>query len=647
MKAQVLLPKIFNFPFTYNSSIQTKIGDLVEVPFGSKKELGVIWKNTYTEPKNIKIRNITCKTLFSIDRKLVDFIEWFSTYNMVPIGRVLKMVIGSNDKFITKKDKPIELKKIEPKKYLLNKEQLLALRFLEIENNKFDVSVLQGTTGSGKTLVYFERIKNVIKKNKQALILLPEIFLTNDFKFRFKDFFGFEPAIWHSKITPKQKRVIWKSVIKNDVKIVIGARSALLLPFKNLGLIIVDEEHDSSYKQDEGVIYNARDMAISRAHFEKIPIHLVTSVPSIETYSNIQKKKFRHFKILKRFDNFPLPKTKIVNLNINKNKKRFISQEAIKLASKFLEKGDQVLFFINRRGFAPYLICKKCGFKHVCNNCSMYLTFHKIKNKAICHHCSLEKELKVKCNLEGTCDFLMHGPGVEKIFEEVKQIFPNKKVNIFSSDYMKKKNEISDLFKKIKDNKINILVGTQMISKGFNFPKLNCIVVIDADFSGRGFDLRTTEKNIQLYHQLSGRAGRFSSESLIIYQTLTPLDKTLNELIQNRSEELLKNELSIREKNQLPPFIRLIAIIVSSKEQHLSMRGAKEIKIKLNQINGLEILGPIDSPLLKIKKQFRSRLLIKFHNQKLIQKRITNLLNKLKISSKIKLTVDVDPVNFA
>ena len=647
MKAQVLLPKIFNFPFTYNSSIQTKIGDLVEVPFGSKKELGVIWKNTYMEPKNIKIRNITCKTLFSIDRKLVDFIEWFSTYNMVPIGRVLKMVIGSNDKFITKKDKPIELKKIEPKKYLLNKEQLLALRFLEIENNKFDVSVLQGTTGSGKTLVYFERIKNVIKKNKQALILLPEIFLTNDFKFRFKDFFGFEPAIWHSKITPKQKRVIWKSVIKNDVKIVIGARSALLLPFKNLGLIIVDEEHDSSYKQDEGVIYNARDMAISRAHFEKIPIHLVTSVPSIETYSNIQKKKFRHFKILKRFDNFPLPKTKIVNLNINQNKKRFISQEAIKSASKFLEKGDQVLFFINRRGFAPYLICKKCGFKHVCNNCSMYLTFHKIKNKAICHHCSLEKELKVKCNLEGTCDFLMHGPGVEKIFEEVKQIFPNKKVNIFSSDYMKKKNEISDLFKKIKENKINILVGTQMISKGFNFPKLNCIVVIDADFSGRGFDLRTTEKNIQLYHQLSGRAGRFSSESLIIYQTLTPLDKTLNELIQNRSEELLKNELSIREKNQLPPFIRLIAIIVSSKEQHLSMRGAKEIKIKLNQINGLEILGPIDSPLLKIKKQFRSRLLIKFHNQKLIQKRITNLLNKLKISSKIKLTVDVDPVNFA
>jgi len=647
MKAQVLLPKIFNFPFTYNSSIQTKIGDLVEVPFGSKKELGVIWKNTYTEPKNIKIRNITCKTLFSIDRKLVDFIEWFSTYNMVPIGRVLKMVIGSNDKFITKKDKPIELKKIKPKKYLLNKEQLLALRFLEIENNKFDVSVLQGTTGSGKTLVYFERIKNVIKKNKQALILLPEIFLTNDFKFRFKDFFGFEPAIWHSKITPKQKRVIWKSVIKNDVKIVIGARSALLLPFKNLGLIIVDEEHDTSYKQDEGVIYNARDMAISRAHFEKIPIHLVTSVPSIETYSNIQKKKFRHFKILKRFDNFPLPKTKIVNLNINQNKKRFISQEAIKSASKFLEKGDQVLFFINRRGFAPYLICKKCGFKHVCNNCSMYLTFHKIKNKAICHHCSLEKELKVKCNLEGTCDFLMHGPGVEKIFEEVKQIFPNKKVNIFSSDYMKKKNEISDLFKKIKENKINILVGTQMISKGFNFPKLNCIVVIDADFSGRGFDLRTTEKNIQLYHQLSGRAGRFSSESLIIYQTLTPLDKTLNELIQNRSEELLKNELSIREKNQLPPFIRLIAIIVSSKEQHLSMRGAKEIKIKLNQINGLEILGPIDSPLFKIKKQFRSRLLIKFHNQKLIQKRITNLLNKLKISSKIKLTVDVDPVNFA
>ena len=241
----------------------------------------------------------------------------------------------------------------------------------------------------------------------------------------------------------------------------------------------------------------------------------------------------------------------------------------------------------------------------------------------------------------------MFGPGVEKIFDEVKQIFPSKKINIFSSDYMKKKEKIKELFSQIKENKIDILIGTQMISKGFNFPKLNCIVVIDADFTGRGFDLRTTEKNIQLYHQLSGRAGRFSKESLVIYQTLSPEDETLNKLIKSKSEELLKNELLIRKKNNLPPFIRLIAIIVSSKERSLSLKGAREIKMKLNQINNLEILGPVDSPLLKVKKYFRTRLLIRFDNQRLMQKKITNLLNNLKISSKIKLTVDVDPINFA
>tara|TARA_B100000242_G_scaffold273918_1_gene227893 strand:- start:1760 stop:3703 length:1944 start_codon:yes stop_codon:yes gene_type:complete len=647
MKTQVLLPKVFNFPFTYNLKGKGKIGDLVEVPFGSKKEIGVIWKNNNSEIKNIKIKEIKNTTAYSINKKLIDFIEWFSNYNMVPIGLVLKMVIGGTDKFIKIKDSLSEIKKTKIKSFKLNYEQLKALEFLEIVNNKFDVSVLQGTTGSGKTLVYFERIKKIVKKNNQALVLLPEIFLTNDFKFRFEEFFGFEPAIWHSKITPKQKRIIWKGIMTNKIKILVGARSALLLPFKKLGIIVVDEEHDTSYKQDEGVIYNARDMAISRANFENIPIHLVSSVPSLETYNNIQKKKYRHTKIKKRYDDHPLPDAKIINLNIDKIKKKHIASESIELVKKFLKKNEQVLFFINRRGFAPYLICKKCGYKLTCSNCSLYLTFHKFKNKAVCHHCSQEKSIKKNCKIENQCEFIMYGPGVEKIFEEVKEIFPDKTIEIFSSDYLKNKTEAEKLFEKINLNKVDILVGTQMISKGFNFPKLNCIVVIDADFSGRGYDLRTTEKNIQLYHQLSGRAGRFSSKSLIIYQTLTPHNIVLNELIKNNSEKLLDNELLLREKNELPPFKRLIALIISSQDRSLSLQGAREIKMKLRQINDLEVLGPVDSPLLKIKKKFRSRLLIRFNNPFLMQKKISNVLNGLKISSKIKLTVDVDPINFS
>jgi primosomal protein N' (replication factor Y) (superfamily II helicase) len=651
MKAEVLLPKVFNFPFTYNSNnISLKTGDLVEIPFGKSQEIGVIWKNKNIElNKNIKIKNISKKIEgYSLDQKLINFVEWFSAYNMVPVGLVLKMVIGNKDNLIKKKFNE-GFKKIKKKerKYKLNNEQKGALAFLELVNNKFDVSVLQGTTGSGKTLVYFDRIKKIISKNKQALVLLPEIFLTNEFKSRFEEFFGFEPAIWHSKITPKNKRIIWNGIIENKVKLIVGARSALLLPFKNLGVIIVDEEHDTSYKQDEGVIYNARDMAISRASFEKIPIHLVTSIPSIETYNNIQKKKYRHIKISKRYNDYPLPRTQIVNLNVNKVKDKFISDETISYVNNFLKKKEQVLFFINRRGYAPYLVCKKCGFKQTCSNCSMYLTFHKTKNKAICHHCSLERKIKSKCKKEGECDYIMYGPGVEKIFDEVKKIFPKNKVEIFSSDYTNKKNQTISLFKKIKNNNIDILIGTQMISKGFNFPKLNCVVVVDADFSGRGYDLRTTEKNIQLYHQLSGRAGRFSSDSLVVYQTLTPKDLTLNELIKNKAEELLKNELILRKKNHLPPFARLIAIIISSNQYDLSIKGAREIKSQLKKIDNIEVLGPVDSPLLKIKKKFRSRLLIRFNSDALVQKKISKLLNCLKISSKIKLTVDVDPVNFS
>ncbi len=401
MKAQVLLPKVFNFPFTYNTNKKKLIpGDIVEVPFGKNKEIGVIWPSEIIVPKKIKIKNINKQIdKIKLNKNLINFIRWFAMYNMTSLGLVLKMTIGSNNNFFKKVDKDFSQTLNIIKRYNLNNEQKDALNFLNLKNNKFDVSVLQGTTGSGKTIVYFERIKKIILEKKQALVLLPEIFLTNEFKLRFYNFFGFEPAIWHSKVTPKNKRIIWNGIINNKIKLVVGARSSILLPFKNLGVIIVDEEHDTSYKQDEGVIYHARDMAIARGSFEKIPVHLISSIPSLETFNNIQNKKFRHFKIEKRYANFPLPQTKIININLKKTKKNFISDESVNLVKKFLEKKEQVLFFLNRRGYAPYLICKNCGYKMVCKNCSIYLTFHKNKNKAVCHHCSSEKKIFNKCKM--------------------------------------------------------------------------------------------------------------------------------------------------------------------------------------------------------------------------------------------------------
>ena len=313
-----------------------------------------------------------------------------------------------------------------------------------------------------------------------------------------------------------------------------------------------------------------------------------------------------------------------------------------------MDSKQQVLFFLNRRGYAPFLICKKCGLKLVCPNCSIFLTFHKYLNKAMCHHCGHKSSIKQKCQkTDFNCEFQMYGPGVEKIFAELRQIFPDKVIKILSSDFLNKKKETINLLKDIENNKVNILVGTQLISKGFNFPNLNCIVVVDADFSGMGFDLRSTEKNIQLYNQLSGRAGRFSKKSLIIYQTFNPSDKTLSDILENNPEKFLEEESYLRKEKKLPPFSRLIAFIVESNNEKESFLEAQKLKKNLLLLKDIEVMGPVTSPIFKIKNKYRTRLLLRSQSNVLVQKKISRILKNLNISKKIKLTVDVDPLNFS
>ena len=479
--------------------------------------------------------------------------------------------------------------------------------------------------------------------------MLPEIFLTDQFNQRFEDYFGFKPAIWHSKITKKNRRIIWKNIINGKIKLVVGARSSLFLPFKDLGLIVVDEEHDSSYKQDEGIRYNARDMAISRASMENIPVLLSTSIPSLETYNNVKNKKYNLTKIEKRYKNFSLPNTEVVNLNLDRKKKNiWLDSKTLNLVRKYLEKKDQVLFFLNRRGYAPFMICKRCGSKLNCPNCSIFLTFHKHINKAMCHHCGYKCNISKKCKKSDlNCEFQMYGPGVEKIFAELKQIFPEKKIRILSSDFLNKKKETKNLLADIENNEVNILVGTQLISKGFNFPNLNCIVVVDADFSGMGFDLRSTEKNIQLYNQLSGRAGRFSKDSLVIYQTFNPSDETLKNVIENDPDKFLEEEIHLRKEKNLPPFTRLIALIIASKNEKDGFLEAQKIKKNLSSLHNTEVMGPVTSPIFKIKNKYRTRLLLRSKSNLFVQKEVAKILKKINLSKKIKLTVDVDPLNFS
>ncbi len=651
MKVPVLIPRIFDHPHTYSSGKfgELKPGTIVQVPFGKEKEVGVIWDRTEETKRKFKVKTILEKKPFSLNEKLIKFINWFSVYNLVPKGMVLKMFLGDKSFFSKKEKFTSKTILLNRSRFILNDNQKKCLKDINNFGNKFNVTLLQGITGSGKTIVYFEKIKEIIEKNKQALVLLPEIFLTNQFNQRFEDYFGFKPAIWHSKITKKQRRIIWQNIANDKIKLVVGARSSLFLPFKNLGLIVVDEEHDSSYKQDEGIRYNARDMAISRASIENIPVLLSTSIPSLETYNNVLNKKYNFTKLQKRYKNFSLPKAEIINLNLNKkNKNIWLDIKTLTLVEKYLAKNQQVLFFLNRRGYAPFMICKKCGSKLSCPNCSIFLTFHKHINRGMCHHCGYKTTLKKKCKeKESICEFQMYGPGVEKIYLELKEIFPKKIIKILSSDFLNKKKETRNLLSDIEKNKVNILVGTQLISKGFNFPNLNCIVVVDADFSGMGFDLRSTEKNIQLYNQLSGRAGRFSKDSIIVYQTFDPSHETLKNLLKNQQDKFLEEEIYLRRQKNLPPFTRLIAFIISSKSEKESFFEAQKIKKSLLFIKNIDVMGPVTSPIFKIKNKYRTRLLLRSKSNIFIQKEISKILKKINISKKIKLTVDVDPLNFS
>jgi len=651
MKVPVLIPRIFDHPHTYLTGkiANLKPGSLVTVPFGKDEEIGVVWNKHEETNKKFKLKTVINKKEFSFNKKLLEFINWFSTYNLAPKGMVLKMFLGDKS-FLKKEVNKLSLSEVKKKiQFNLSLDQKKCLKEINSFGNNFQVTLLQGITGSGKTIVYFEKIREKLRDNKQVLVMLPEIFLTNQFNQRFEEYFGFKPAIWHSKIKKKDRKIIWQNIINGNLKLILGARSSLFLPFKDLGLIVVDEEHDTSYKQDEGIRYNARDMAISRASIENIPVILSTSIPSLETYNNVKNGKYNLTKLNKRYKNFSLPNAEVVNLNFDKKKKNiWIDSKTLTIVKKYLEKKEQVLFFLNRRGFAPFMICKSCGLKLECQNCSTFLTFHKYLNKAMCHHCGYKTGIKYKCkNSNLNCEFQMYGPGIEKIFFELQQTFPEKKIKILSSDFLSKKKETRGLLEDIENNKVNILVGTQLISKGFNFPYLNCIVVVDADFSGIGFDLRSTEKNIQLYNQLSGRAGRFSKDSIIIYQTFDPKGRTLKNLIENKQEKFLEEEMYLRKEKKLPPFTRLIAIIVSSKNEKESLYEAQKIKKELLQIKNIEILGPVSSPIFKIKNQFRTRLLLRYKKNFFVQKIIHKILKKINISKKIKLIVDVDPINFS
>ena len=522
----------------------------------------------------------------------------------------------------------------------------------KVSQKQYSTTLLDGVTGSGKTEVYYEAILQAIREGKQALVLLPEIALSTQWLSRFEERFGCKPAIWHSELTPAQRRMTWRAIIEGTAPIIVGARSALFLPYANLGVIIVDEEHDASYKQEEQVIYNARDMAIVRAQLGNIPCVLASATPSLETMVNVQTEKYDVLHLDSRFGGAKLPETHVVDLrraraNKDINSKKWLAPDLRQALQSTLESNEQAMLFLNRRGFAPLTLCGECGDRMMCHNCATWLVHHQKTNHLQCHHCGYTTTLPTLCeSCEAEDPWVACGPGVERIAEEVASFLPQARIGILTSDTLNTPKQMAELIGQIQDHEIDVLVGTQIMAKGYHFPKLTLVGIVDADLGLSGGDLRAAEKTYQLLHQVSGRAGRAQLPGQVWLQTYTPEHPVISAVCAQQRDSFLALESEERKQHGYPPFGRLISIIISGKNKFDVEKTARLLANTFPQNEATELLGPSPAPLAFLRGRTRWRLLIKSSRRYPLQKLVHAWLGSLDIKSTIRLQVDVDPYTF-
>ena len=537
---------------------------------------------------------------------------------------------------------------------LLNSEQKNAVEKINvsIKKKKPDCFLLDGVPGSGKTETYFQTVKTCLDEGKQILILLPEISLTPDWEKRFHQSFSFAPLVWHSGITKTKKKQIWLSALNSSAGVIVGARSALMLPILNLGLIIVDEEHDPAFKQEEGVRYNARDMAIYKAIRSSVPIVLASATPSLETYHNMKIGKYIHLTLPKRATGAALPDIKLIDLKANTPERgKWISSVLTNEIKSKLDNREQSLLFLNRRGYAPLTICNSCGNKIKCVNCETWLVEHRSQNTLVCHHCGYTKRISNTCDICGAEGQIKAcGPGVERIEEEINQLFPEAKLTVLSSDTMKSQKTLVKTLEKIKNNKVDIIIGTQMIAKGHDFPDLKLVGIIDSDVGLSGGDLRASERSFQLLQQVSGRSGRHAideqDKGVVFLQTYDNENPIIRAIAKNNRDDFFEKELSSRKNANMPPFGRLAAIILSSKYERKLEGFASELLRVAPLFKNVKIFGPAPAPLYFLRGKYRRRFLIKSDKTVNIQDVLLNWTNKIKTPHNVKLTIDIDPFSF-
>jgi len=524
---------------------------------------------------------------------------------------------------------------------------------VDVRSGGFNVSLLDGVTGAGKTEVYFEAVAQALKEGKQILILLPEIALSNAFLERFKTRFGCAPALWHSHLTPAQRRDTWRGVVQGDTRVVVGARSALFLPYQTLGLIIVDEEHDPAYKQEDGVIYHARDMAVVRANLGKFPIVLVSATPSLETMMNAWEGKYKHLVLPSRYGGAFLPDISVVDLREDKPERGcFLSKTVIDKVQEKLEAGEQSLLFLNRRGYAPLTLCRTCGHRMECPRCTAWLVEHKRSGRLHCHHCGFHSAVPKHCPSCDDMDSLAAcGPGVERILEEAKQNFPDARIMVLASDTAESNEELKAMLGKIIDGKVDIIIGTQIIAKGHHFPNLTFVGVIDADLGLKGGDLRAAERTYQMLHQVAGRAGREHKKGCVMLQSWFPDHRIMKAMAGEGRDEFLNVESAEREEAGMPPYSRLAGIIISGREESLVLDVAKALgKTSPQGVTKegahIQTLGPAPAPMARLRGKYRYRLLVRADKKINLQKTVAMWVKGVKVPSTVRVYIDIDPQSF-
>lgn len=625
-------------------------------------------RQVFDDPKMTVLYELSGKTLAEAKLKnsdarwrVMDFLK-FVPFNRQDIAAgagvgqsVIKAMIdaGVLRPVLIEDKKEFEKPNAAYKKVNLTDEQKeAAVQLVGEIGNGFNVTLLDGVTGSGKTEVYFEAVARALELGQQVLILVPEIGLTSQWLGRFERRFGVKPAKWHSALGNRERIDTWKAVIEGRAKVLVGARSALFLPYQNLGLIVVDESHDQSFKQEDAVNYQGRDMAIVRAKYEQIPIILSTATPDLETVVNVEEGKYDIVELKSRFAAAVLPEIKIIDLKQDKPVRGSwgVSWLAPTLANALkenLERHEQSMLFLNRRGYAPLVICRDCGHRIQCPNCTAWLTEHRRVGNLVCHHCGYVTPIPKECpECHSETGLTACGPGVERVAEEVKFRFPTARVKILSSDITTNFAEVSQVIHEMEEGNVDILIGTQILAKGHHFPSLTLVGIVDADLGLMGSDLRASERTFQLLSQVAGRAGRGEKKGIVYLQTLYPENAVLQALVENNREKFLALEKKTRRLLKMPPFGKLAAVIVSGPNQEETEKTALWLGQTAPNNEFVSTLGPAPAPIFMLRNKFRYRLLLKTAKNIRIQDVLRDWLKRIKIPGRVRVEVDIDPYSF-